>query len=109
MASPSFAVPFVVAGVGSPRESTATVTTEECNRIMLTNALAPCAWVEALADLVSPNGVIGVMSSGLGSIAGNESGGWEVYRASKAALAMLMRWFAARHAGEGRGFVIIAS
>ena len=26
--------------------------------------------VEALADLVSPNGVIGVMSSGLGSIAG---------------------------------------
>ena len=30
---------------------------------------------------------------------GNESGGWEVYSASKAALAMMMRSFAARHAG----------
>ena len=59
------------------------VTTEEFNRIMMTNALGPMRRVEALADLVSPNGVIGVMSSGLGSIAGNDSGGWEVYRASK--------------------------
>ena len=37
---------------------------------MMTNALGPMRRVEALADLVSPNGVIGVMSSGLGSIAG---------------------------------------
>ena len=56
---------------------------------MMTNALGPMRTIEALADLVSPNGVIGAMSSGLGSIAGNESGGWEVYRASKAALAMM--------------------
>ena len=49
-----------------------------------------------------------MMSLGLGSIAGNESGGWEVYRASKAALAMMMRSFAARHAGDGKGFVVIA-
>lgn len=33
--------------------------------------------VEALADLVSPNRVIGVMSSGLGSIARKEGGGRE--------------------------------
>ncbi len=52
---------------------------------MMTNALGPMRAVGALADLISPNGVIGVMASGLGSIAGNESGGWEIYRASKAA------------------------
>ena len=108
LAGRRFDVLFVVVGVGSPRELIATVTTEEFNRIMMTNALGPMRAVEALADLVSPNGVIGVMSSGLGSIAGNESGGWEVYRASKAALAMLMRSFAARHSGDGRGFVVIA-
>ena len=47
------------------------------------------------------------MSSGLGSIAGNESGGWEVYRANKAALAIMMRSYAARLAGDGKGFVVI--
>ena len=72
----------------------------------MTNALGPMRAVEALT--VSPNGVIGVMSSGLGSVTGNESGGWEVYSASKAALAMMMRSFAARHAGDGKGFVVIA-
>ena len=53
-------------------------------------------------------GTIGVMSSGLGSVAGNVTGGWEVYRASKAALNTLMRSYAARHAGDPRALVIIA-
>ena len=48
------------------------------------------------------------MSSRLGSIANNVRGGWEVYRANKAALNTLMRSFAARHASDPRGFVIIA-
>jgi len=61
----------------------------------MTNDLGPMRAVEALADLLSPNSVIGVMSSGFRRIAGNEGGGWEVYRASKAALAMLVRSFAA--------------
>ena len=43
-----------------------------------------------------------------GSVAGNEIGGWGVYKASKAALAMMMRPFAAGHAADGKGFVVIA-
>ncbi|HKN30498.1 MAG TPA: SDR family NAD(P)-dependent oxidoreductase [Roseiarcus sp.] len=109
LAARRFDVLFVVAGVGSgPSETIATVSTEEFNRVMMTNALGPMRVVEALESLVSPNGVIGVMSSGLGSVANNASGGWEVYRASKAALNTLMRSFAARHASDRRGFVIIA-
>jgi NAD(P)-dependent dehydrogenase (short-subunit alcohol dehydrogenase family) len=102
-----FDVLFVVAGVGNAAEAVATVTTEEFNRVMTTNALGPMRVVEALESLVSPSGVIGVMSSGLGSVANNVSGGWEVYRASKAALNMMMRSFAAKHSGDPRGFVIM--
>ena len=100
---------FVNAGISNGQaETIADVTTEDFIRVMTTNALGPMRVVEALQDLVPPSGVIGVMSSGLGSVANNESGGWEVYRASKAALNTLMRSFAARHAGDPRGLVIIA-
>jgi len=47
------------------------------------------------------------MSSSLGSVALNDRGGWEVYRASKAALNTLMRSYAARHAGDGRTLALV--
>jgi NAD(P)-dependent dehydrogenase (short-subunit alcohol dehydrogenase family) len=64
--------------------------------------------VEMFGDLVSPTGTIGVMSSGLGSVADNEQGGWEIYRGSKAALNTFMRSYAARHRKDRRSLVIIA-
>jgi NAD(P)-dependent dehydrogenase (short-subunit alcohol dehydrogenase family) len=76
--------------------------------VMVTNALSPMRVVEAFEDLVPPTGTIGVMSSGLGSVADNERGGWEVYRGSKAALNTLMRSFAARRAADPRALLIIA-
>ena len=89
---------FVNAGVtNDPEERIGAVSTEEFVRVMVTNALGPMRVVETLADTVRPGGTVGVMSSGLGSIADNLSGGWEVYRGSKAALNMLMRSFAAGH------------
>ena len=72
------------------------------------DALGPMRMVEALADLASPNGVIGAMSSGLGSIAGNVSGGWEVYLESKDMLNIMMCSFAAGRGSDGRGLVVIA-
>ena len=48
------------------------------------------------------------MSSGQGSITNNENGNHEVYRASKAALNMLMRSFAARHADDSRTLLLMA-
>jgi len=53
--------------------------------------------IETLGELVDPNGTIAIMSSGQGSIANNERGGFEIYRASKSALNQLMRSYAARH------------
>ena len=58
---------------------------------MLTNTLGPLRVIEQLVERVVRGGSVAVMSSGLGSVANNVNGGWEVYRASKAALNMLMR------------------
>ena len=84
------------------------VATEEFVQVMTTNALSPMRAIEALEDLVPPNGLIGVMSSGQGSIANNGKGDWDTYRSSKAALNMLMRGFAARQAGTARALVLMA-
>jgi NAD(P)-dependent dehydrogenase (short-subunit alcohol dehydrogenase family) len=100
---------FVNAGVtNDPEEPIGAVSTEEFVRVMVTNALGPMRMVETLADLVRPGGTIGVMSSGLGSIADNRSGGWEVYRGSKAALNMYMRSFAVRHGLDRLTYLIVA-
>ncbi len=106
----SFDILFVNAGTanGNKDETIANVSTDEYVRVMVTNALGPMRVVEGLQDLVSANGMIGVMSSGQGSIGNNEQGGHDVYRGSKAALNMYMRCYAARHAGEPRALVLMA-
>ncbi len=100
---------FVNAGVANdPGETVAQVSTEEFTRVMVTNALSPMRVVEAFAELVRPGGAIAVMSSGLGSVAGNTQGGFEVYRASKASLNTLLRSFAARHGHDTHALLAIA-
>jgi len=86
----------------------AQTSTDEFIRVMVTNALSPLRVIEALQDLVEPAGTIGVMSSGQGSVAGNDRGGHEVYRGSKAALNTFMRSYAARHSGDRRTLVLMA-
>jgi NAD(P)-dependent dehydrogenase (short-subunit alcohol dehydrogenase family) len=109
LASRKFDLLFVNAGVkNDDRETIADVSTDEFVRVMVTNALSPMRVVEALRELVLPNGTIGIMSSGQGSVSNNENGQYEVYRASKAALNMLMRSFAARHADEPRTLLLMA-
>lgn len=100
---------FVNAGVtNDDRETIADVSTEEFVRVMVTNALSPMRVIEQMQDLVAPAGAIGVMSSGQGSVANNENGGHEVYRASKAALNTLMRSYAARHRTSKRSLLLMA-
>jgi NAD(P)-dependent dehydrogenase (short-subunit alcohol dehydrogenase family) len=100
---------FVNAGVtNAHHETIADVSTEEFTRVMITNALSPMRVVETLQDLVRPNGTIGIMSSGQGSVSNNENGNHEVYRGSKAALNMFMRSFAARHRDDPRTLLLMA-
>lgn len=76
--------------------------------VMLTNALSPMRVIETLQHLVPDNGLIGVMSSGQGSLTNNTMGLRELYRGSKAALNMFMRSFAARQAGTQRALALMA-
>jgi NAD(P)-dependent dehydrogenase (short-subunit alcohol dehydrogenase family) len=99
---------FVNAGVSlGAGDRVDAISTDEFNRVMTTNALSPMRIIEELGDLVRPEGTIAAMSSSLGSVSLNESGGWEVYRASKAALNTLMRSYAVRHAGEDRSLALV--
>ena len=110
LAARSIDMLFVNAGTANANqeETIAEVSTEEFVRVMVTNALSPMRVIEGLQDLVSPTGVIGIMSSGQGSISNNNKGGREVYRGSKAALNQYMRCYAARHANEQRALVLVA-
>ena len=109
LADRRFDLLFVNAGVTNEPEGTvAETTTEEFNRVMVTNALGPLRVVETLQDLVEPEGTIAVMSSGQGSVTNNVHGGHEVYRGSKAALNTFMRSYAARHGDDPRALVLMA-
>jgi NAD(P)-dependent dehydrogenase (short-subunit alcohol dehydrogenase family) len=106
----NFDILFVNAGTANnnKNETIADVSTEEFVRVMVTNALAPMRIVEALQDLVPADGLIGIMSSGQGSISNNENGKHDVYRGTKSALNQYMRSYAARHSGEPRALVLMA-
>jgi NAD(P)-dependent dehydrogenase (short-subunit alcohol dehydrogenase family) len=105
-----FDIVFVNAGIAnrSPAATMAAVSTEEFVQVMVTNVLGVMRAVEAFGVLTRPGGVIGVMSSGQGSIANNANGTNDVYRASKAALNQSMSSYAGRHANEGHALVLMA-
>jgi NAD(P)-dependent dehydrogenase (short-subunit alcohol dehydrogenase family) len=92
---------FVVAGISdAPNQAIGQISTEEFNHLMVTNALSPMRALEQLAQYVRPDGSLAVMTSALGSVSENTTGSYETYRASKAALNMLLRSYVARAGGD---------
>ncbi len=88
---------FVNAGVHGPaHDDAAQATADEAGALFLTNALAPVAAARALLDRIEPGGVLAFMTSRMGSVAGNDRGDMELYRASKAALNSLTRSMVAK-------------
>lgn len=97
----SFDLLFVVAGVSDdPQQLSSQISNDEFAHLMLTNALSPMRALEAFSANVPAEGVVAVMSSALGSVSTNTEGGYESYRASKAALNSLLRSFSARKKDE---------
>jgi NAD(P)-dependent dehydrogenase (short-subunit alcohol dehydrogenase family) len=88
---------FVNAGIARDVEAPiGAVDPDNFVEVMLTNALAPLRLIERLGPATRADATIAVMTSGLGSIAQNTSGGWESYRMSKAALNMGLKSLEAR-------------
>lgn len=96
---------FVVAGVMGPSAvPIGEVDADAFVQLMLVNVLGPLRLADRFADLTAETGTVAVMSSGLGSIAGNTTGGYEAYRTSKAALDQGLRSIAARR-GDRRTYL----
>jgi len=98
---------FVNAAIDRGNLPISEVPTEMFTEVMITNALSPLRTLEALRGLVAPGGTVAVMSSDQGSISRNDEGGYELYKASKAALNQLMRSYATRHGDDGQTKLLI--
>ncbi|MCP1315740.1 SDR family NAD(P)-dependent oxidoreductase, partial [Halomonas sp. 707D7] len=78
---------MVVAGIMGPDHQRAECASrEELGELFWTNATAPVVLARTLLPAVRRGGTIGFVSSRMGSVALNEEGDRELYRASKAAL-----------------------
>jgi NAD(P)-dependent dehydrogenase (short-subunit alcohol dehydrogenase family) len=66
---------------------------DQMQEVMRVNALLPMLWLKALKPRLrrSPGCQVTVFSARVGSISDNGKGGWYAYRASKAALNMLLK------------------
>ena len=93
---------FLNAGVSGPRDVVA-AELDEIASVFITNAAGPARAAHVLAPAVKARtGVVAFMSSLMGSIGDNGSGGSDTYRASKAAMNSYARSFHHRAAaGEG--------
>lgn len=98
---------FVNAAIDRGNLPIGEVPTDMFTEVMITNALSPLRTLEALRHLVAPGGTVAVMSSEQGSISLNTEDGFELYKASKAALNQLVRSYATRHAGDGQTKLLI--
>lgn len=108
LAGEKFDLVFVVAGVATESDKPLHMVARAVSaRVYLTNAVSPILFAEAFADRLAPGGTLAFMSSVLGSVALNEDGGWENYRASKAALNTNARSFAVRHTDRDYGILLL--
>jgi NAD(P)-dependent dehydrogenase (short-subunit alcohol dehydrogenase family) len=82
------------AGTYGERQDFGSVDAAEFLRVIRTNTLAPLKLAETFADQLSGRRIIAALSSKMGSITDNTSGGSYAYRASKAALNMVIKGLA---------------
>lgn len=72
------------------------------------NAIGPALVLRHFLPLLGSNGLLAVLSAKVGSIADNRLGGWYSYRASKAALNMLLKTAAIEAARRWPGKRLVA-
>jgi NAD(P)-dependent dehydrogenase (short-subunit alcohol dehydrogenase family) len=98
------------AGLGGPRGQTiGNIDYEAWAKVLDVNTMGPMRVAEAFVDNVarSERKLIVTLTSGMGSIADNTSGGAFAYRSSKAAVNMVMRSLAIDLAPRGITCVVI--
>ncbi|MBX7481518.1 SDR family NAD(P)-dependent oxidoreductase [Qipengyuania qiaonensis] len=84
--------------IGASHQDSTQATPDEVAHVMMTNAFGPARAAKTLLPALKDGGTLGVMSSLMGSIE-DSSGGYELYRTSKAALNMLAKGISEQDAG----------
>lgn len=76
-----------------PEKRLAELDAATLSRALAVNAIGPALWIKHFHELLPlrERALLGVLSARVGSIGDNRLGGWYSYRASKAALNMLLR------------------
>lgn len=98
---------IVNAGItGAKHQSSEQATSEEVAEVMMTNAFGPAHLGKKLLSQIRKGGSLSFMSSLMGSI-DDSSGGYELYRTSKAAQNMLAKGIAENEAKE-RGVAVLS-
>ncbi len=98
---------IVNAGItGAQHQDAAQATSDEVAHVMMTNAFGPVRLGKTLLPLIRDGGTLAFMSSLMGSIE-DSSGGYDLYRTSKAAQNMLAKGIAEQDAA-GRGIAVIS-
>lgn len=98
---------LVNAGItGAKHQSTEQATPDEVAHVMMTNTVGPLRLAHRLLPLVKDGGTLAFMTSQMGSIA-DSSGGYELYRMSKAAQNILARGLFEQSARQ-RGVAVLS-
>ncbi|MDI3352877.1 SDR family oxidoreductase [Pseudomonas sp. UYIF39] len=74
-----------------PEKSYSSIEADALQAIFQVNTLGPALVLRHFLPLLDPHGAMAVLSAKVGSIGDNRLGGWYAYRASKAALNMLIK------------------
>ena len=74
-----------------PEKNLSAIELEALQTVFQVNALGPAMVLRHLLPLLDPMGAMAMLSAKVGSIGDNRLGGWYAYRASKAALNMLIK------------------
>ena len=76
---------------GGERQSLVDFDRDEWRKVFEINLFTPVQVISLFSEHLSDNAKVVTISSDMGSISGNQSGGWFAYRASKAAVNSLMK------------------
>ncbi|WP_394392068.1 SDR family NAD(P)-dependent oxidoreductase [Shewanella woodyi] len=93
-----------------PEKRLEDLTAASFEQVMMINALTPMLWLQKLTPLLTCSipCKVTVFSARVGSISDNRLGGWYSYRASKAALNMMLKTAAIELARRAKNIKIIA-
>lgn len=92
-----------------PEKRLEAINLDAMTRFYQTNALLPLRWISQLLPLFGREPcTLAVLSARVGSIGDNRAGGWYGYRASKAALNMLLKCAAIELARRAPGVKLLA-